>query len=62
MFGSLETDIREWQKYKKGIQVSVDNTVNVGNCVKDKSNFFIKRNISFLFKTKTYFILGDIFF
>ena len=62
MFGFLETDIRERQKYKKGIQTSVDNTVNVENCVKDKNNFFIKRNISFLFKTKIYFIFGDIFF
>ena len=62
MFGFLETDIREWQKYKKGIQTSVDNTVNVENCVKYKNNFFIKQNVSFLFKTKIYFILGDIFF
>ena len=62
MFCFLETDIRERQKYKNGIQTSVDNTVNVENCVKDKNNFFIKRNISFLFKTKIYFILGDIFF
>ena len=62
MFGFLETDIRERQKYKKGIQASVDNTVNVENCVKDKNNFFIKQNISFLFKTKIYFILGDMFF
>ena len=60
MFGFLETDIRERQKYKKGIQTSVDNTVNVENCVKDKNNFFIKQNI-FLFKTKIYFILGNIF-
>ena len=62
MFGFLETDIRERQKYKKGIQASVDNTVNVENCVRDKNNFFIKRNVSFLFKTKIYFILGDMFF
>ena len=48
MFGFLETDIRERQKYKKGIQASVDNTVNVENCVKDKNNFFIKRNIAFM--------------
>ena len=60
MFGFLETDKRERQKYKKGIQTSVDNTVNVENCVKDKNNFFIKQNI-FLFKTKIYFILGNIF-
>ena len=62
MFGFLETDIRERQKYKKGIQTSVDNTVNVENCVKDKNNFFIKQNMSFFFKTKIYFILGNIFF
>ena len=62
MFGFLETDIRERQKYKKGIQASVDNTVNVENCVKDKNNFFIKQNMSFFFKTKIYFILGNIFF
>ena len=30
--------------------------------MKDKKNFFIKRNIAFLFPTKIYFILGDIFF
>ena len=62
MFDFLEADIRERQKYKMGIQTSVDNTANAENCVKDKNNFFIKRNISFLFKTKIYFILGDIFF
>ena len=37
LFGFLETDIRERQKYKKGIQSSVDNTVNAENCVKDKN-------------------------
>ena len=49
-------------------EISVDNTVNdlryeikFENCVKDKNNFFIKRNIAF-FLTKIYFILGDIFF
>ena len=54
MFGFLETDIRQRQKYKKRIQASVDNTVNdlryeikFESCVKDKKNFFIKRNISF---------------
>ena len=31
------------------------------NPVKDKNNFFIKRNISFLNKN-IFFILGDIFF
>ena len=44
------------------MQTSVDNTVNVEDCVKDKNNFVIKPNISFLFKTKIYFILGEIFF
>ena len=62
MFGFLETDIRERQKYKNGIQKSVEKTVNVENCVKDKKNFFIKQNISFLLKTKIYFIRGDMFF
>ena len=69
MFCFLETDIREQKKYEKRIQTSVDNTVNdlryeikFENCVKDKNNFFIKRNIAFLSWTKIYFILGDIFF
>ena len=61
MFGFLETDIREQQKYKKRIQTSVENTANdlryeikFENCVKDKKNFFIKRNISFLFLKQTF--------
>ena len=69
MFVFLVTDIRERQKCKKRIQTSVDNIVNdlryeikFENCVKDKNNFFIKQNINFLFKSKIYFILGDIFF
>ena len=32
------------------------------NCMKEKNNFFIKRNIAFLSLTKIHFILGDIFF
>ena len=55
MLRFLETDIREQKKYEKRIQTSVDNTVNdlryeikFENCVKDKNNFFIKRNIAFL--------------
>ena len=54
---------------KKRIQTPVDNRVNdlhyeikFENCVKDRNNFFIKQNISFHFKTKIYFILGNIFF
>ena len=69
MFHFLETDIREQKKYEMRTQTSVDNAVNdlhyeikVENCVKDKNNFFIKRNIAFLIPTKIYFILGDIFF
>ena len=49
--------------------MSEDNTVHdlryemkFQNRVKDKNNFFIKRNISFFFKTKIYFILGDVSF
>ena len=74
MFSFLETDITERQKYKKRIQTSVDNTVNdlryeikFENCMKDKTNIFIKRNISFFFNIKVlyfkilYFIPGNIF-
>ena len=56
MFCFLETDLREQKKYEKSIKTSVDNTVNdlryeikFENRVKDKNNFFIKRNIAFLF-------------
>ena len=56
MFRFLETDVREQRKYEKSIQTFVDNTVNdlryeikCKNCVKDRNNFFIKRNIAFLF-------------
>ena len=55
MFHFLETDIREQKKYEMRTQTSVDNTVNdlhyeikFENCVKDKSNFFIMRNMAFL--------------
>ena len=48
--------IQEEKKNEKRIQISADNTVNdlryeikFENRVKDKINFFIKRNISFLF-------------
>ena len=56
MFCLIETDIREQKNYEKRIQTSVDNTVNdlyyeikFENHVKVKNNFFIKRNIAFLF-------------
>ena len=69
LFHFLEIDIREQKKYEMRTQTSVDNTVNdlryeikFENCVKDKNNFFIKRNIAFLSWTKICFILGDIFF
>ena len=55
MFHFLETDIREQKKHEVRTQASVNNTVNdlcyeikFQNCVKDKNNFFIKRNILFL--------------
>ena len=55
--------------YEKRTQTSVDNTVKdlhyeikFENRVKDKNNFFVKRNIAYLFKTKVYFVLGDVFF
>ena len=56
MFCFLQTDLREQKKYEKSIQTSVDNTVNdlryeikFENCVKEKNNFFIKRNIAKVF-------------
>ena len=56
MFHFLEIDIKEQKKYEMRTETSVDNTVNdlhyeikFENCVKDKNNFFIKRNIAFLF-------------
>ena len=69
MFHFLEIDIKEQKKYEMRTETSVDNTVNdlhyeikFENCVKDKNNFFIKRNIAFLSWTKIYPILGDTFF
>ena len=54
MFHFLETDRKE-QKYEMRTQTSLDNTVNdlryeikFENCVEDKNNFFMKRNIAFL--------------
>ena len=56
MFLFLETDIREEKMYEKRLQTPVDNAVNdqryeikFENRLKDKNNFFIKRNIAFLF-------------
>ena len=55
-FRFLETDSREQKKYENRIQISADNTANdmryeikFENCGKNKDNFFIKRNIAFLF-------------
>ena len=56
MFCFLETDIEEQKRYEKRIRTSVDNTVKgwryeikIENCVKEKNNYFIERNIGFLF-------------
>ena len=50
-----ETYIKEQKKNEMRTQTSLDNTVNnlryevkFENCVKDKNNIFIKRNIAFL--------------
>ena len=55
MFHFSETDTKEQKKYEMRTETSVDNTVNdlhyeikFENCVKDKNNFFIKRNIALL--------------
>ena len=68
MFHFLETDRRQQKKYEMRTQASVDNTVNdlryeikFESCVKDKNNYFVKRNNTFFSWTKIYFILGDIF-
>ena len=65
MFHFLETNIREQKNYEMRTQAYVDSTVNdlhyeikFQNCVKDKNNFFIRRIIAFLSRTKIYFILG----
>ena len=67
MFHFLETDIREQKTYEMRIQTSLDNTVDdlhyeikVENCVKDKSNFFIMRNI-FFFEQK-YNLFSETYF
>ena len=69
MFRFLETDIIEQKKHEKRIQTSVDNTVNdlcyeikFENHVKDKNNFFMKQNISFLFLNKNIFYSGRCIF
>ena len=56
MFCFLETDIEEQKRYEKRIRTSVYNTVKgwryeikIENCVKEKNNYFIERNIGFLF-------------
>ena len=68
MLHFLETDMRE-QKSMKWEQTSVENIVNdlryeikFENCVEDKNNFLIKRNIAFLSWKKLCFTLGDILF
>ena len=50
-------------------QTSVDNTENdlrleikIENCEKNKNNFFIKQNVSFLNKNIYFFILGKVCF
>ena len=62
MFCFLETDTRKQKKYEKRIETSVGSTVN-GLCYEIKfENIRNVRNIAFLFWTKIYFILGDVFF
>ena len=63
MFYFLQSDTRKQKKYEMRTQTSVDNTVNnlryeikFENCVKDKSNFFIKR---FLIKLVDWIIKND---
>ena len=69
MFGFLETDIREQQKYKKRIQTFLDNTINdlhqeikFENCVKDKNNFLLSETFLFFLKQKYILFLATYFF
>ena len=69
MFGFLETDIREQQKYKKRIQTFLDNTINdlhqeikFENCVKDKNNFLLSETFLFFLKQKYILFLATHFF
>ena len=68
MFHFLETDMRE-QKSMKWEQTSVENIVNdlryevkFENCVKDKNNFLIKRNIALLSWKKLFYSRRYIYF
>ena len=68
MFRLLETDTREQKNMKieyRHLWINTGNDlcyeINFENRVKDKSNFFIKWNISFLNKN-IFFILGEVFF
>ena len=68
MFRLLETDTREQKHMKieyRHLWINTGNDlcyeINFENRVKDKNNFFIKWNISFLNKN-IFFILGEVFF
>ena len=50
MFGFLETDVREQQKYEKRIQTIVDNTVN---------DLVVKWSLKIVWKTKITFLLRE---
>ena len=62
MFRFLETDIREQKSVKREYrhlwtiqQMDLRYEIKFENHVKDKNNFFIERNISFLFLNKNLF-------
>ena len=62
MFRFLETDIREQKSMKREYrhlwtiqQMDLRYEIKFENHVKDKNNFFIERNISFLFLNKNLF-------
>ena len=62
MFGFLETAIREQQKFKKGLQASVDNTVNVEIVWKTKITFLLSRTFLSFLKQKYILFLVTYFF
>ena len=53
---------REYRHLRYNTGNDLPNKVKFENCVIDEINCFIKQNISFLFSTKIYFILGDRFY
>ena len=66
---SLYSFLRQQRKYEMRTQTSMNNTVNdlhyeikFENSVKDKNNFFIRRNIAFFFLEQKYILFSETYF